>query len=57
MPIRYIQKKTSSIFDLIDELKENISIDNIYFSSEKENKSYFRHNKHCNLKKKFNKYT
>ena len=54
MPIRYIHKKTSSIFDLIDELKENVSIDNIYFSSEKENKSYFRHNKHCNLKKKFN---
>ena len=54
MPIRYIKKKNSSMFDLIDELKENVSIDNIYFSSEKENKSYFRHNKHYNLKKKFN---
>ena len=55
MPIRYIQKKqSSSLFNFIDELKEKCSIDNIYFSTEKENKSYFRHNKHYNLKKKFN---
>ena len=41
-----IKKRHSPLlFNFLDELKENTSIDNIYFSSEKENKSYFRYNK------------
>ena len=41
-----IKKRHSALlFNFLDELKENTSIDNIYFSSEKENKSYFRYNK------------
>ena len=41
-----IKKRHSSLlFNFLDELKENTSIDNIYFSSEKDNKSYFRYNK------------
>ena len=51
----FIQKKqSSSLFNFIDELKEKCSIDNIYFSTEKENKSYFRHKKHNNIKRDFN---
>ena len=41
-----IKKRHSALlFNFLDELKENTSIDNIYFSSEKDNKSYFRYNK------------
>ena len=41
-----IKKRHSALlFNFLDELKENTSIDNIYFSSEKENKSYYRYNK------------